>query len=111
MAELTEQAGLPRPEFQEAAGTLLVRFRPSRYLPPKRVGHDLTEQQQAILQLLAEGGELALNEIHRKLGLGTLRSVREDLAFLKRLGVLDSSGHARGARWRLVGLKKAANSG
>ena len=111
MAELTEQAGLPRPEFQEAAGTLLVRFRPSRYLPPKRVGHDLTEQQQAILQLLAEGGELALNEIHRKLGLGTLRSVREDLAFLKRLGVLDSSGHARGARWCLVGLKKAANSG
>jgi ATP-dependent DNA helicase RecG len=111
MAELTEQAGLPRPEFQETAGTLLVRFRPSHYLPPKRVGHDLAEQQQAILQLLAEDGGLALSEIHQRLGLGTLRSIREDLAFLKRLGMLDSSGHARGARWHLVGLKKTANSG
>jgi len=103
MTELTEQAGLPRPEFRETAGGFVVRFRPSRYLPPTRVGHDLTEQQQAILQLLAEGGGLPLSEIQQRLNRGTLRSVREDLAFLKRLGMLDSSGHARGARWNLIG--------
>jgi ATP-dependent DNA helicase RecG len=114
MTELTEQAGLPRPEFQETAGALLVRFRPNRYLPPKRIGHNLTEQQQAILQLLASSGELALREIHHALRLGTLRSVREDLAFLKRLGVLDTSGYARGARWRLTdqqGTPASVNSG
>jgi ATP-dependent DNA helicase RecG len=111
MTELTEQAGLPRPEFQETAGGFVVRFRPSRYLPPTRVGHDLTEQQQAILQLLAESGSLALSEIQQRLKLGTLRSVREDLAFLKRLGMLDSSGHARGARWNLAGQIETANSG
>ena len=111
MAELTEQAGLPRPEFEETAGVLVVRFRPSRYLPPTRVGHDLTEQQQAILQLLSERAGLALSEIHQQVGRGALRSVREDLAFLKQLGTLDSIGHARGARWYLAGQNRTANSG
>ena len=38
MAELAEQAGLPRPEIEEIAGAVTVRFRPSRYVPPRRVG-------------------------------------------------------------------------
>ena len=109
MTELTEQAGLPRPEFHETSGAFVVRFTPSRYLPPTRVGHDLTEQQKAILQLLSESGGLALSEIHRRLGRGALRSVREDLAFLNQLGMLDLSGHARGARWYLAGQKITAN--
>ena len=109
MTELTERAGLPRPEFHETSGAFVVRFTPSRYLPPTRVGHDLTDQQKAILQLLSESGGLALSEIHRRLGRGALRSVREDLAFLNQLGMLDLSGHARGARWYLAGQKITAN--
>jgi ATP-dependent DNA helicase RecG len=108
MTELTEQAGLPRPEFEESAGSFMVRFRPSRYLPPSRIGHNLSEQQQAILQLLSESSGLGLSDIHARLGRGTLRSVREDVAFLKRLGMLDSRSYGRGARWFLAGAAKPA---
>ena len=34
MAELTEQAGLPRPEIEDSGGAVTVRFRPGRYIPP-----------------------------------------------------------------------------
>ena len=103
MTELTELAGLPRPEFEERAGSFFVRFRPSLYLPPSRIGHSLSEQQQAILQLLSESSGLGLSDIHARLGRGTLRSVREDVAFLKKVGMLHSRGYGRGARWSLAG--------
>ena len=49
MAELTASAGLPRPEIEDAGGCVTVRFRPSRYVPPQRVGRDVTERQRLIL--------------------------------------------------------------
>jgi ATP-dependent DNA helicase RecG len=102
MAELARQAGLPSPEIEDAGGGVTVRFRPTRYLPPKRVGRDLTERQQTILALLDEvGGGLALREIHTRLGMEVEeRQVREDLATLRTLGLAISSGHGRGARWK-----------
>lgn len=53
MVELAEKAGLPRPEIEETGGCVIVRFRPSRYVAPQQVKRDLTQRQQAILQLLA----------------------------------------------------------
>ena len=103
MTELTEQAGLPRPEFQEMAGTLLVCFRPSRYLPPKRVGHDLSQRQRAILEILAPDQSLSLGELHRQLATAPLRSLRDDLKLLRQLGLVDSEGRGRGACWFLQG--------
>jgi ATP-dependent DNA helicase RecG len=107
MAELTQQAGLPRPEIEEAGGCVTVRFRPTRYLPPGRVGHDLSEQQQAILQVLGSGQRLPLRDIVRSLAMDIPTwSVRDDLAFLKRLGLVDSSGRGLAARWYLLGVPK-----
>jgi ATP-dependent DNA helicase RecG len=104
MAELTEQAGLPRPEFQELVSALVVCFRPGRYLPPQRIGHDLTERQQAILQLLGPDRIMALGEISKLLGpAAPLRSIRDDLKLLRQLGIVDSTGRGRGARWFLRG--------
>jgi ATP-dependent DNA helicase RecG len=104
MAELTHLAGLPRPEIEEGGGGVTVRFRPSRYEPPQRIGHDLSEQQRAILTILAGGARLALREIVVALKSGAaLRSVRDDLALLKQLRLTDSEGHGRGARWFLSG--------
>ncbi len=103
MAELTEQAGLPRPEFEEMTGTFLVRFRPSRYLPPTRVGHDLSQRQQAILEILAPNRSLSLGELHRQLVTAPLRSLRDDLKLLRQLGLVDFEGRGRGARWFLYG--------
>ena len=102
MAELAEQAGLPRPEIEEIAGAVTVRFRPSRYVPPRRVGRDLAERQRSILLLLEEAPDgMALRDILRRLTNGaTARQIRDDLQVLRTLELAAPSGRGRGARWR-----------
>jgi ATP-dependent DNA helicase RecG len=79
-----------------------VRFLPTRYIPPQRVGHDVTEVQQEVLAILSGSGRMALSEIHAALGdKVTLRSLKDELAMLKRLEPIDSRGRGRGARWFL----------
>ncbi len=101
MVELAVLAGLPRPEIEDAGGCVTVRFRPTGYVPPERVGRDLTDRQRTILSVLhASAGGLALREIHARLkGSATERQVREDLAELRTLGLAIPAGHGRGARW------------
>ena len=102
MAELTASAGLPRPEIEDAGGCVTVRFRPSRYVPPRRVGHDVSERQRDILALLDERPSgLALREIRSQMGSkASGRQIREDLGVLRILGLAHAEGHGRGARWR-----------
>jgi ATP-dependent DNA helicase RecG len=102
IAELLARAGLPRPEIEDAGGCVTVRFRPSRYLPPKRVGRDVTERQQTILALLdAARSGLALREILGRLEMqASERQVREDLATLRTLGLANPEGRGAGARWK-----------
>jgi ATP-dependent DNA helicase RecG len=104
IAELTQQAGLPRPEIEDAGGCVTVRFRPSKYIPPQRIGHDLTERQQQILGILgASIAPLALREFLPLLPAGTPEGgVRDDLQMLKKLKLAVTSGHGAGARWRLT---------
>ena len=113
MAELTTSAGLPHPEIEDKRGYVTVRFRPDRYVPPKRVGRDLTERQQALLVLLNQSGRgLALREIHAQLEpKATLRQVREDLAILRTLDMVVPRGQGRGARWELLKLSTQHTQG
>ena len=101
MAELTTSAGLPQPEIEDVSGCVTVRFRPSQYVPPQRVGRDLTERQQAILALLDQAGQgLALREIYAQMKLqASERQVRRDLNTLRILELVVPKGHGRGARW------------
>lgn len=102
MAEMTERAGLPRPEIEEIAGAVIVRFRATRYLPPTRIGHDLTDRQREILDVLASAGAIRLGEILPLLKQGaTERALRDDLNLLRRLKLVGCKGYARGARWHL----------
>jgi ATP-dependent DNA helicase RecG len=104
MVEQTNLAGLPRPEIEDVGGCVTVRFLPSRYTPPSRVGHNLTSQQTRILHVLGSGERLSRAEIARRLGRGTTSDdIKHDLPFLKQLGQVDSEGHGRGARWFLAG--------
>ena len=102
IAELTQQAGLVTPEFEARAGEVLVRFRPMRYIPPTRVGHDLTPLQRELLELLAALGSASLREIR-----GSQRhemperALQFNLQMLKQLDLVDTSGRGRGARWAL----------
>lgn len=104
MAELTERAGLPRPEIEEIPGAVLVRFRPSRYIAPRRIGHDLTERQQTVLNLFGSYHRLALRDLLALMpGAIPATTLRDDLLFLKHLGLIDNAGHGRGAVWFLHG--------
>jgi ATP-dependent DNA helicase RecG len=107
MAELTEQAGLAAPEFECTAGEVWVRFRPTRYVPPSRVGHDLSPLQRQLLEVLAATGSAALGEIMQRLPAGTSRrTVQDNLRFLHNLGLVDVAGKGRWARWMLKGIQR-----
>lgn len=107
IAELSEKAGLPRPEIVESAGCVVVRFFPSRYIAPRQVTQDLSDGQREILSILSEAPRgLPLRDIRKRLKPGLDEwEVKNDLSALKALGILSSSGHGRGARWSLDSLK------
>ena len=102
MLELTERAGLPRPEIEDVGGCVTVRFRSSSYVPPVQVDQNISKRQRAILAILESvAAGLPLREIHNRLKDGSERQVREDLAILQTLGLANSVGHGRGAHWKI----------
>ena len=104
MAELTESAGLPRPEIEDSGGGVTVTFRPSQYTPPQRAGHDLTERQQAILVLLRNSGRgLSTRDIHSglKSQIGE-RQLRRELDTLRTLELVELTGYGRGSKWNIL---------
>ena len=103
MVELVTLAGLPEPEITEAAGCVTVTFRPSKYIPPQRVGHSLTERQRVILSILSDASSgLLMSEISVQLTDSlTPRQIRSDLNTLRSLDLVTLEGRGRSARWRL----------
>ncbi|MCK4546145.1 MAG: putative DNA binding domain-containing protein [Candidatus Eisenbacteria sp.] len=103
IVELCVKAGHPEPEFNEQSGAVGVRFLPSGYIAPVRVAHDLTERQREVLQILAAAPRMPFREIRRRMAKAPPdRTLREDLIHLKRLGIVGSEGHGRGAVWFLT---------
>jgi len=103
IVELCVAAGQPEPEFEEQAGSVVVRFRPSEYSPPLRVGHDLTDRQRAILRGLGDGTRHTFREIYNRLERPPAeRTVRDDMKMLRDLGLIECSGRGPNARWKLV---------
>lgn len=69
MVELATSAGLPRPDIEECADSVTVRFRRSDYHSVRRADDDLTDQQNTVLELLHRSGRaLALRKIRALLG-------------------------------------------
>ena len=102
IVERCVQAGHPEPEFFEQAGSMVVRFIPRAYVAPHRVTHDLTDRQREILQVLAAVPEMPLRDLRGRMAAPPAdRTLREDLAYLKRLGLVDAGGFGRGAWYRL----------
>jgi ATP-dependent DNA helicase RecG len=102
IVELCVRAGHPEPEFEEIAGEVVVRFIPSGYVPPHRVSHDLTERQRRILHILRNGQRFRSGEILGELHPSPSATVlRDELNFLRSIGLIDGAGHGAGARWWL----------
>ena len=103
ISELTQQAGLLEPEFEERAGEVVVRFFPSSYIPPTRVAHDLTDLQREILGALAEHGPASSVVLQGRLqGTHSNDRVIRSLQTLRHLGLVEKTGVTRGVQWRLV---------
>ncbi len=103
IVELCVQAGHPEPEFIEQAGALGVRFLPSAYIAPHRVGHALTSRQRRILQSLAARQDATFGELRSLAGpTVAVRTFRDDLLHLKRLRMIGLRGRGRGATWFIV---------
>lgn len=104
MAELTHEAGLAPPEFESRAGEVVVRFRPTRYVPPTRIGHALSPLQRELLAVLAQIGPASLKQIGERLDVTTpRRTVQDNLRFLRQLDLVNSVGHGVSSRWNLKG--------
>lgn len=101
IVSLIEQAGLAEPDFEEAAGDVVVRFFPTGYVPPSRVEHDLTPLQQRLLLALSEGAMSRSDLQQQYLAEVPERVVKEALQHLKRLGLVRMTGRTKGARWSL----------
>jgi ATP-dependent DNA helicase RecG len=110
MAELTEQAGLPPPEIEASASQVMVRFRPTKYVPPLRVGHDLSELQRHLLAIVARVGPCSLADILRLLPAeAARRTVQANLKMLAELGLVDPPRkRGAGAVWKLKGTPDPA---
>lgn len=106
MIELTEQAGLAAPEFECRAGEVLVRFRPTRYVPPTRVGHDLSALQREILEILAVSGPISRATLRAALRtVAADRTIQENLSLLRHLGLVESAGRGPAILWMLTGTQ------
>ncbi len=102
IVELCQQAGHPKPEFEEVASSFGVRFRPSPYMSPSRIGRELTKRQQEILTLVGRKGKTALSQLHEALGRRPAKkTIADDLKFLRQLGLVRCYGRGRGAFWQL----------
>ena len=102
MVELTKAAGLAAPEIEEQAGAVIVRFRPRRYVAPSRVEHVLSALQSELLGIFTSRGPVPISGIMELLQTPSARrTVQDNLAILRKLGLVETSGRGRGATWRL----------
>ena len=100
--ELCLEEGHPRPEFIERAGAVGVRFPSSGYIAPHRIAYDLSDRQREILDIISSTDDVPFREIRDRLSDPPAdRTVRDDLAFLKGVGLICSKGFGRGAVWYL----------
>ncbi len=112
IVSLCVEAGHPEPEFEERAGEVVVRFIPSAYIPPHRISHDLTERQRRILHVLRDGARHSLGEMQRAIDPELPSStLRDDLNLLRKLHLVRSGGHGRGAFWQLEQAARSRSKG
>jgi ATP-dependent DNA helicase RecG len=103
IVELCRTAGQPEPEFEEQAGSVVVRFRPGSYHPPLQVSRELSERQRHVLLTLSDRREWRVQEILAQLeNPPSLRSLQADLRTMRELRLVQTSGRGRHARWWLT---------
>lgn len=101
--EACRMEGYPEPKWEEVGTYIRVTFYPSlqTVLTFKETGDELTERENAILNLFKPGESLPFREIFdRFLSPISKRMLQYDLAQLKRKGLLISKGKGRALIWQ-----------
>ncbi|MBI5447469.1 MAG: putative DNA binding domain-containing protein [Gammaproteobacteria bacterium] len=102
-----QKNGTPEPEFEEYSGGFVVIF---RFKEPMGGGGKisniekpaLNKRQEKILEILTGGKALSANEIFDQLDdVASLRTVKADLAALKKLLLLEQIGKGRATVWKV----------
>lgn len=102
--------GTPEPEFEEYSGgfAVIFRFKEPMGGTVREVAQDfsqfeLTLRQRNILKILSTGGKMSVTDISSHLqDAPAARTLRDDLARLKTMGLIDLEGRAKAARWFLI---------
>lgn len=109
MTALCLQQSLPEPLFSEYSGGFSVAFQFKEMVGSSKSGVSsditchLTSRQKAILKALAFSEEMTTHEIIQQLKHPpALRTLRDDLAYLKQVNLVGIKGHAKTARWFLI---------
>jgi ATP-dependent DNA helicase RecG len=104
ISELSQRAGLVRPEFHQRGGELVVRFFSRGYVPPTRVSHELTELQRELLAHISELGPSSSLVLQASISTPlSYPHLMRHLSHLQTIGLIEKVGAARTTRWRLVG--------
>ena len=110
MAGYCQKNGTPDPEFIEYSGGFAVvfRFKEPMGSTVQNVVQDisqleLTARQKNILKILSISRKMSVGDISNHLeDVPAARTLRDDLARLKEMGLIDLEGRAKTARWFLV---------
>ena len=100
--------GTPEPEFQEYSGGFSITFRfkdpmASIEKRPFATSEQLTLRQKEIIDILNTYHEMATKDIMQHLKKPpAMRTLRDDLTYLKKMGIVDFRGHTRAITWFLV---------
>jgi ATP-dependent DNA helicase RecG len=105
-----QKNGTPEPEFQEYSGGFAVVFpfkEPMGGMVRKTTQDvsqfELTPRQKEILKILSSAEKMSVGDISNHLqDAPAARTLRDDLARLKAMDLIDLEGRAKAARWFLV---------
>ncbi len=102
-----QKNGTPEPEFTEYSGGFAVTFRFKEPMGGGKVISKLerpalNKRQERILEILAGGESLSVNVIFDRLDdVASLRTIKADLAALKKLGLIEQVGSGKLSLWKL----------
>lgn len=108
--KLCKEEQLPEPVFEEKADGLSVKFYFKETIAPTKldiVSQDIIEkldsQQREVVSILQERGELSTSEIRSLMQKSPAeRTMRDILAKLKKIGVIETRGQTTQKKWYLI---------
>lgn len=107
MVERCQEHGIPDPIFEEYSGGVSVQFIFAEAIGPQPTAkktspqlEKLSKRQREIIEILEKNAELRASDIMNKLAVPpSERTLRDDLAVLKKLGIINSSGRGLHSVW------------